>query len=205
MAGEAVICPECHKKFKGKGDLRGKKVRCPFCKEAFTVPDEDAEKEAVTAAEPAKEAAKPEGAYNRDEQDFDPYAAQDQDLKPRCPNCANEMASNDATICLFCGYNTLTREWGRTVKVLGLTPGQIFIHLLPGLGVLFCIVLLIMGLLYYCLIVPSQVVGGWLFWLDSESLRMWFTIGGMFVIWGSGMFCYKRFFLEPLPPETEKD
>ena len=40
MAAEAVVvaCPECEKKFKPKGDVQGKKIKCPFCKEPFVVP-----------------------------------------------------------------------------------------------------------------------------------------------------------------------
>ena len=34
-------------------------------------------------------------------------------MVPRCPNCTSEMGAHDI-ICLSCGYNTLTREWGKT-------------------------------------------------------------------------------------------
>ncbi len=199
MAGNPVItCQKCGKKFKGKGDLEGKKVRCPFCKEAFTVGgDDDEEMAAVSAPEaPAKEEA---------EDDINPYGAQEQDLAPRCPNCANEMESADATICLFCGYNTLTRQWGKTVKTVAHTKGQIFVHLLPGILCLLWMVLLLGGLLYFDLVLPGKVQGGWLFFLDHESLRMWFTIIAMGLFWVSGMFCYKRFLIEPRPPEIVKD
>jgi hypothetical protein len=115
------------------------------------------------------------------------------------------MADENATICLFCGYNTLTRTWGKMVKVLAHTPGQIIMHLLPGILTFLFIVMLIVGMLYFCVVVPSQVAGGWLFFLDHESLRMWSTIFGMGVVWGAGTYCYKRFIIEPLPPEVEKD
>jgi hypothetical protein len=205
MADNSVLtCPECSKKFKSKGAVQGKKVRCPFCKEAFKV-GEDEEEEDVAPA-PAKEEPAPAAAASANPPtDFDPYAAKDQDLRARCPNCANEMANKNATICLFCGYNTLTREWGRTRKLIGHTPGQIFLHLLPGIGVLLWIVTLLLFMLYYCLVLPNKVAGSWAGFLDHESLRMWLAIFGMGVVWGSGMFCYKRFFIEPLPPEIEKE
>ena len=38
MAETSVItCPECTKKFKGKSDLQGKKIKCPFCAKPFVV------------------------------------------------------------------------------------------------------------------------------------------------------------------------
>src|SRR2546421_8696495 len=33
-----ITCPSCAKKFKSKADLRGKRIRCPFCSESFIVP-----------------------------------------------------------------------------------------------------------------------------------------------------------------------
>jgi DNA-directed RNA polymerase subunit RPC12/RpoP len=201
MAENPVItCPECNKKFKAKGDLQGKKVRCPFCKEAFSVGGDRA---AAAAPAKAKAAAAAAADSANPPDDIDPYKASDQDLRPRCPNCANEMANKDATICLFCGYNTLTREWGKTVKTVGHTPGQILLHLLPGLLVLSFILCMLMFMLYYCLVLPNQVADSWLWFLDAESLRMWLAIIGMGVVWGSGMYCYKRFFIEPLPPEIK--
>ena len=39
MAESPIItCPECRKKFKGKGNLEGKKIKCPQCAKAFVVP-----------------------------------------------------------------------------------------------------------------------------------------------------------------------
>src|SRR5215813_4141009 len=38
MAATSVItCPECHKKFKGREELLGKRVRCPNCNHGFIV------------------------------------------------------------------------------------------------------------------------------------------------------------------------
>src|SRR5438876_807963 len=35
-----VTCPACDKKLKVNDDVAGKKIRCPGCKEAFAVPEE---------------------------------------------------------------------------------------------------------------------------------------------------------------------
>jgi predicted Zn finger-like uncharacterized protein len=37
MPAATITCPECHKTFKGKVELDGKKVRCPRCQEVFKV------------------------------------------------------------------------------------------------------------------------------------------------------------------------
>ena len=51
----------------------------------------------------------------------------------------------------------------------------------------------------------SAVAGSWAAFLDHESLRMWMSIIGMGVVWTTGLFCYKRFLIEPLPPDIEKE
>ena len=47
--------------------------------------------------------------------DVNPYGIKHVELVPRCPNCTEEMGEHD-TICLACGYNTMTRQWGKTEK-----------------------------------------------------------------------------------------
>src|SRR6516225_3042956 len=136
MAARTIItCPECNKKFKGKEDLHGKKIRCPFCKEPFVVADAEEDDEHATIpprgsgkgaakkADGKAPAALPAGRESDDEFDqaSNPYGVTKLDLAPRCPNCANEMESEEAVVCLFCGYNTLTRTWGKTKKVFALT------------------------------------------------------------------------------------
>lgn len=204
MAGGPVItCPECQKKFKGKADLQGKKIRCPFCKEPFVVPSE-----AIQAA-PAAVTAAPEApavsAAPDDELDINPYGASELDLAPRCPNCANEMENEDATICLHCGYNTLTRQWGKTEKRLGSSGGQRFMHLLPAILTAFGLLVLLLVLLLYCLVMPYYVVGSWMAFTDHESLRLWLTMICLGIFWAGGTYCYKRFVVNPLPEEKKLD
>src|SRR4051794_31820733 len=111
-ANPAVACPHCEKKFKPKSDVSGKKIKCPFCKEPFTVPAAEEEETQVRAGKPkagAKAKAKaasvvaaapdepaaevmaaPPEPENLDG-DENPYGVKNQDLRRRCPNCANEM------------------------------------------------------------------------------------------------------------------
>src|SRR5262245_48678791 len=121
-ASQIITCPECKKKFKPKADVSGKKIKCPFCSKAFVVPVPDAKadkgkpdkngKSADEKAAPVVKAA-PDGIVSED--DIDPYGVKHVDLVPRCPNCTHEMGEHEI-ICLNCGYNTMTRQWGKTVK-----------------------------------------------------------------------------------------
>src|SRR4051812_33898111 len=118
----AVTCPNCEKKFKPKTEVQGKTIKCPFCKEPFTVkaakmeksakgskarakkadPDEVpiVEEPAPVAEAPPVPAASKEDGLDADE---NPYDVKTQDLTARCPNCANEMRSAKSVICLNCG------------------------------------------------------------------------------------------------------
>lgn len=239
-----IFCPGCAKKFKGKDDLRGKKIRCPFCKQPFVVPDDDDVEQTLPprkSARPGADAARaapprkkpppiprdddaertlpprPGGppkapvkmdfappSTDDDEDEKNPYGVTEMDMAPRCPNCANEMESEEAVVCLYCGYNTLTREWGKTEKVIATTGGEHFMYLLPGILCAVFILLQIVGMLYYCVVLPFDV--GKTFWrfTDHESMRVWTTVAGMFDIWPVGYFAFNRLVLNPSPPAKVK-
>ncbi len=221
-AGMVVTCPECAKKFKPKTDVSGKKIKCPFCTEPFVVPaaqeakpdkaKPDASKSGkpkpadakdapqAKAAPEAAAAAKPSGD---DEESVDPYGVKTVELVPRCPNCTQEMGEHD-TICLSCGYNTLTRQWGKTEKTIGLTPGRHLEYLLPALGSAAFTLFAIINLLLLYTVVPIWVAGSdWLWWIDSEAVRMWATLAFLFIFWVAGVFCYKKFIEKPKPDEIQ--
>jgi DNA-directed RNA polymerase subunit RPC12/RpoP len=200
MATNTVIaCPECKKKFKSREDLEGKKIRCPACNHPFVVRSEAADKG------PAPE-AKGKPKWEEEDDDPNPYGVTTLDLTPRCPHCANPLESADAVICLFCGYNTQTREMGYTKKVVAKTGGDQFAWLLPGFANVLGIVIFINLDIFFCLLLPDMVRGeeGWQL-LDAESMRLWTVVISLFAIWTMGYYAYKRLILEPIPPEREKD
>lgn len=215
MADSPVItCPECKKKFKGKGDLAGKKIKCPLCSKVFVVPAAGAEakSEAVKAGAapapgtaPAPAAAPMKFADDEEDANPNPYGVTALDLAPRCPNCAQEMEDEKAFICLYCGYNTLTREIGRTEKLIAHTSGEKFKHWLPGLMNLFAIFFMVGLITFFSTVVPGMVEGGRLSFLDHESLRMWLTLIFLSLIWTCGFFAYKRLILEPTPQEKRSE
>jgi DNA-directed RNA polymerase subunit RPC12/RpoP len=222
MADATVLkCPKCDKKFKARAGQEGKKIRCPHCERAFVVD------EAIAAAKPqAKAAAKgpppapsapakpPEPPKQETathfgfEEDEGPnrYEVTPTEIQARCPNCANPLRSERDVICTFCGYNTQTRVLGKTEKLEAHTPGEVFMHLLPGLVCIWFIVSETIGMLYYCLVLPFTLEGeSWMSMVDHESMRMWTVIISLFNIWPAGMFAFHRLVLNPVPPKKVKD
>jgi hypothetical protein len=213
-----VTCPECEKKFKPKADVSGKKIKCPFCSEPFVVPAAKASKDGKEAkddkASPdAVKAGKPKGdgkaaptvtAAPDDDNDVDPYGVKTVELVPRCPNCTQEMGEHD-TICLHCGYNTMTRQWGKTDKILGLSVSKHTLYLLPPVGAAIFIFFSIITLLIYYIVVPYWVADMWMDFIDSEAMRMWITVVFLFIAWAAGMYCFFKFIEKPKPDEVKLD
>jgi hypothetical protein len=220
-AALVVTCTECEKRFKPKNDVRGMKIKCPFCEESFVVPagkDAKADKgksEAVKAGKPKPDAVKagkpkpeetgpPAAAAEVEDLDGspDPYGVKHVELVPRCPNCTEEMGEHDI-ICLACGYNTLTRTWGKTEKKKVNTFGRQFMYLLPALGSAAFIFFSVVGLVFQATVTPYLVVGTMFSFTDGEWLRMWTTIFWLLWIFGAGCFCFKKFIEKPQPDELE--
>lgn len=215
-----VTCPECEKRFKPKSDVRGKKIKCPFCTNPFVVPAAKNGKPDKAKPEPAKankgkpDAPSPEPApppapepkAQDDDLDGDdnPYGVKNVELVPRCPNCTHEMGPHDI-ICLACGYNTLTRQWGKTEKTYGLTTGRHLIYLLPALGAAAFVVFAILFLIFYGTVAPYLLDGTMFWWLDGESMRMWCAVIVLAWIFGGGVFCMKKFIEKPKPDEIEME
>jgi Zn finger protein HypA/HybF involved in hydrogenase expression len=217
-----ISCPSCKKTFKGKEELEGKKIRCPACGEPFQVRMGETLK-VDRGGEEAKAPPKPKEdgldqahdhahahAHHHDddeenEEDDGGYGVDAIDLRARCPNCANPMESEDAVVCLYCGYNTATRTWGRMQKTFETMTSDRLWWLLPGFICLAIVVLLVIGDLWYCLQAPYLIKDTWMEFMDHESTRMWTVILSLFIIWGLGYFCYSRLILNPTPPEQEKD
>jgi Zn finger protein HypA/HybF involved in hydrogenase expression len=254
-AAATVTCPNCHKTFKGRLELDGKKVRCPNCEEAFVVrlgktlkvdrggADERIKAQPSAAGKPARTkaappppvpaatadidlndipdnpasaaanpaeaitAGRPPGFPDMDNPDDDdnPYAVTQVDLRARCPNCANPMESEDAVVCLYCGYNTQTRAASRTQKAVELTLGDRLRWLKTGLLAAAGIVLLTAFILFYCLDMHALLAGTWAAFLAHESLRMWFTCIALLIMWNLGLIAFRRLILEPTPPDVVND
>ena len=225
-----IHCPVCNEKFKSTADKEGKKVRCPNCDEPFHVTEEmisfprkdkpartdkrteKGEVETAVVAKPPPEpvpqpAPAPVPTRDDDELDDDgnPYGIQQVDVKPRCPVCAKEMASEKAFICVYCGYNTLTREIGKTARTFSLTFEERLKHLTPALTAVAFAVLLVIFLIWFCIVYPTMFRTGFLHYLASEPARLFLTIFLVGFIYGSGYYGLKQIIFNPKPKEREKE
>ena len=232
MAEKPVVtCPNCGELFKPKADVRGKKILCPFCDASFVVDNTAIQDKGERHGEPATLALAaaddliplagdsgniplagdggPQVARARAEEPVEndnPYGVTFQDSDPRCPNCTEKMVPRNAVVCLACGYNTLTREWGKTEKTIGVSFGRQFVWLLPGIFAFAGLVLYICLQVFFASPWPALVAGvNWLEWTDYEGLRMWSTTAGFFIIFVLGRQCYRRFIVKPLPDEMSLD
>lgn len=144
-----LTCPKCDRDMKAPASGIGKKIRCKGCNHQFVIEEPSRPKEKAVQKKPKKKVVAPKKkatAPPDEDDDSDGYGVQDIDLGKRCPECANEMESEEAVICLHCGYNTQTRTRYES-KVLEEQTGQDkFMWLLPG--ILCCVgILLLIG---YC-------------------------------------------------------
>lgn len=227
-----IVCSECGKAVQAPADFACKKVRCKDCGNVFvatpttrqavstksaarTPPQKTAPTPASKAPSPAskiqtkpttKTATPPPSKIVPPDDDGDgkPYQVSELDLAYRCPDCANEMESADAIICLNCGYNTVTREKAVTRKVHETTGQDYFIWLLPGIACVIAILTLIGFDIWYCLAIDSLVEKEWYFFIAHGAFKMWICIGSLYLIWLAGKFAYKRLILNPTPPEIER-
>jgi len=210
MAGPIITCPACTKKFKGKEGIVGKKIKCPLCSTPFVVSAELAQAKVSGAAK-----ASPDGAgqskpmqrvsWTKEDDNSNPYGLGEFDERPRCPNCANLLEHEKAVICLFCGYNNQTRSWGETVRTFAVTPGQHFVHLLPGLFFTLMLILFAIGILALSLAVPRVVAGTWASWIDHESTRFWTIFVALGFMWAFANLAFRRLVLNPKPKEIVKE
>jgi DNA-directed RNA polymerase subunit RPC12/RpoP len=204
-----VICPECNNEIKAPADFAGKKVRCKSCGHIFRA-SPSAPHGAVARAPAGKSVGAPAPPVaplvaDDDDADANPYGVTDASQGFRCPECANEMESPDAVVCLHCGYNTMTRERHSLKKVHETTGGDRFLWLLPGLACAGVVVFLVVFDLLYCLLVRSnQQSGVLLSFFASGAVKMWMCIASLFAIFFCIRFAISRLIYHPDPPEIEK-
>jgi DNA-directed RNA polymerase subunit RPC12/RpoP len=165
------------------------------------------EEAAVQSYTEQPEAARSGGAQSYNAADRNPYGVTDLDLTPRCPFCAKEMLSEEAIICVHCGYNTQTRSMGATKRTYANTGRDIFLWLLPGILCVIAALALIGGIVYLWQGLPDpedpKLKEEW--WISFiRPAQVWgsFLAGAM--IWAAGLFAVYRLILHPTPPEVEK-
>jgi ribosomal protein S27E len=142
---------------------------------------------------------------DEDEDGSNPYGVTDVDIAARCPHCAKEMESEDAVVCLHCGYNTQTRKKPEFKRVYDPTAQDKMLWILPGIVNIFLIFFLIGLDIFFLYGLDST----WK-WMDEETtealskgIRTWFVGGSLFAIYKCGRFAVNRLIIQPVPPEEE--
>jgi DNA-directed RNA polymerase subunit M/transcription elongation factor TFIIS len=192
-----ITCPECDKQIKAPAEVVGKKVRCKACGHVFPVKAPGAPAAKAAAAPPPK-------PHDEDDEGSDPYGVSDLKLTARCPNCAYEMESEESVICLHCGYNTQSRLQARLKKTHDVTGLDYFLWLLPGISCIIGIILLIVWDIWFCTEIEDLVKDEWYEFVGAAAVRLWQTIGSIFIMFGLLMFAIKRLIFNYTPPEVEK-
>jgi len=145
--------------------------------------------------------------YFEEDGNAKPYSVTDMDFLPRCPYCANELDSEDAVVCLHCGYNTTTRIRQEPKKTYETTGGEMFLWLLPGIlcaiGVLLCVTQLV---LFWALFPKLEEDNKDVWWGSFFALwaRIWGSVIVLFITFFLAKFAIKRLILNNKPPEVEK-
>jgi hypothetical protein len=117
------------------------------------------------------------------------------------------MASEDAIICVFCGYNTQTRTLGKTKKVIQQTGMDRMTWLWPGIGCAIGIVALVILQIIYVLGLgrSMRTADSVIKYILNEPIYLWVTLMMAGAIWKMGTFAFRRLIIEPTPPEIEAD
>jgi hypothetical protein len=196
-----ITCPECDKQMKVSAEVVGKKIRCKGCSAVFSV------KAGAGAAAGGKAAVKKKAAPKKDEDEEEakPYEVTEETFAPRCPQCANEMESKDAVICLHCGYNLLTREKWRMRKIREVTKWDVFVWWLPGILCALAAIGMITGDILYCALVTKETFGDvWYDFLGGLAVKMWIVIPTLFLIYYAIKFAIRRLVFNYTVPEVEE-
>lgn len=221
MATTFVIsCNECEKQFNVSQEMVGKKIRCKECGNVLVVKkprksllEDDKKKEKPKDASKTADAKPKNLLLDDEEENKDPYQIIiDDEGIARCPNCAKELESLEATICLNCGYNTVTRGRHERVAVYEATSEDKFHWWLPG--ILCCVgILVLIGISIFCSVNTKEwMKDGWFY--DEEKPEKPYMVKPGCFIFGNimitffaclalGRFAYKRLVVNNKPPEKE--
>jgi hypothetical protein len=205
-----ITCPECKKQMKGPAELEGKPVRCKACGKVFAVrasapdrkPAQAPQKTSGTQAGKGKTTSPPP-APQKEEIEQDSYGMTDLLKGNRCPQCAAELESPDAVVCLNCGYNTRTRQRITPIRTYAQTPLDWTIWLAPGILCALAALALI-GLICFLLIPAGLEKAAGEAWWGHLSVKIYGSAVAAGVAYIAGKFAFRRLVQNPRPPEKFK-
>jgi hypothetical protein len=202
--------------------VRGKKVRCKKCGGVVPVP---ATGGVDTRVRTEKAQAKATAAADHGDDDAaNPYGVTETSLSPRCPHCAYELDPPDSRICLHCGYDMIKRQRRPSIKTYDRTSGDWFMWLLPGIACLLGFFAVIGTAIFYHYYLPYFVLVereadllladrlgafnkdiAFSSYMFHPGIEVWLVVFGLWLMWKSGKFAFKRLVLNYLPPEKIKE
>lgn len=226
MADTFVIaCPECSKQVKVAEEHIGKKIRCKGCQHVYTVrapgePPPAPKKKAAAGAAKTKAAPPPPPprVLTADDDHEDApmkyvLAADDSNVA-RCPFCAQELTSNEARVCLNCGYDTVKRTRPEVKQVYAHTAFELFMWWLPGIMAVLLMIGMLVWFLFFWKLIEGWLVDSWFedekgppaTYIGAASPGFWRLYHAILIVFLSVplvRFCYKRFFVYNRPPEKK--
>jgi predicted Zn finger-like uncharacterized protein len=126
-------------------------------------------------------------------------------LKPRCPHCAAELPSEDAVICMECGFDRQNRSTIKTKRTIAVTATDKLLWRLPGfLGAV--VALGVLAFVAFLWLKPRSagIDEENLAMMDTVWFRMWGSVFSGFLISFGIKLAYQRLIADPTPPEIEK-
>jgi hypothetical protein len=199
-----ITCPECDKQMKASTEVLGKKIRCKGCGYVFPAKSGARSDAGASGKQASGKAKKGQPKKDEDDEEAKPYDITIEQLSRRCPQCANELEDEDAIVCLYCGYNTVTRTQSRMRKIRNVTGWDVFKHLLPGIGCVLAIMALIAFDLCYCLLIHKIDQDAWYAFLDSLGMKIWIVLPTIFMMYYAAKFAIRRLIYNYNPPEIEE-
>ena len=172
------------------------------------ISDEEAEKamiEAKTKAPPPTDVKALKGAKHFGS-DGKPYSLTDVSLAPRCPYCAAELPSEDAIICLHCGYHLQTRTRLEPKHTYEITAADVFQWRLSGYigAALATFFLAFIAFLWLGLERLAADSKEWWTIFAGLWFEIWGSVFAGFMVWLGCHLAYRRLVLNRDPPEVEK-
>jgi hypothetical protein len=172
-------------------------------------------------AKKVKKASAADDARRRadDDNDTNPYGVTHDDLDvARCPHCADVLDPPDTKVCLTCGYDLLARRRHESRKVWAPTFGDYAKHHLPAVGLLLVAAAFITLIVFIFLGYTGEAfreIGLENEQEDPVTKKKGFVVPpgacglpvvvlSLFIVYKSGWFAIKRFFINWRPPENIK-
>ena len=199
----SISCTKCSKEYKVEDKMLGASVKCKACGEHFVaaISKPNEVNKSSASAPTSQDDEEEDGRVGK------AYGIVLESETAKCPNCAKELIGTKAIICVHCGFNSRTRTWNRTKKIVERTPVDYMWWHLPAIASSIVVLISIVMLVVYFWKVPGWADANpndtlpWL--LNTLFVRIYMTIMVLYIAWSLGFYAIKRFVYFPHPPEEE--